>query len=424
MGVTLHLDMDSFFASVEQAIRPELFGKPVAISAARGQSIVVTASYEAKDQGVKVGMLKSEATKLCPSLTFLLSRMEAYSQVGREVRKIVERYVPYYETLGLDELFMELRDVRKDSIGYLGEDLYELGELLGETLRKEVREKLNLNISVGIGSNKATAKLATKLAKPDGLLSLKGEKEREVLYGQKIDVITGIGPASQRKLRASGYETIGELAGIKKNILEQICGKAQGRFIYHLVNFENMNTVTANPLAKSLGISRIIRKQEGSIEETLEELAGELLVRLQRSNRGCKSVIVVVSSKDGGFSASRKFGGFEKNKAIILKTIRELYQECPQKGEVNFLGITLTNLSSIEQPSLFGEGINIEMIDKPLLKSNKLSEEIYKMAYYGMEIKDKRGALGVVREFKEGGLLVDFSGTMKILEYNAPMNRI
>ena len=411
--VVIHLDLDSFFAAVEQTLQRELRGRPVAISAPRGQSIVTAVTYDAKNLGVKVGMSKNQAKILCPDLSFVTARMGAYQLVSLHVRSIVERYCKEYETLGLDECFFEVKNIIGDNIANYQElknDEYELALEVSSKIRQEVKNELALNISAGIGSNKIVAKLATSLGKPNGLKVVAPEKELELLREQKLAKITGIGAASLAKLKPLGYEFVGELKDVKLRNLVQILGKHQGRFVYEVVNNQVTGRVVPNGSAKTMAATRKLNNKKVIIDDIFEELLGEILTRLNKQNRSCRTIDVFLQGENYGFSKKIDLMVATKNLVTLTEEARNLYKQIPKQSRAMFIGISLGRLGSYSQLELNErEYQKTQAIEPPDFRPPDVIVELNNALYRGMPIIYNSKDRGRVIEISKEGLLIEFT---------------
>jgi len=213
--VVLHADMDAFYASIEQRDRPELRGRPVVVGGTSERGVVSAASYEARRYGVHSAMPTAEARRLCPAAVFLAGDMGRYRAESRRLFGIFRRFTPAVEGLSLDEAFLDLTGTRR----LLGPPA-----AVGRQLRQAVREQTGLVVSVGIGPVKMVAKIASALAKPDGLLEVRPEAVRAFLAPLPVSRLWGVGPVAQRHLAAAGYTTIGQLAEADAAALQRALG--------------------------------------------------------------------------------------------------------------------------------------------------------------------------------------------------------
>jgi len=285
--VILHADMDAFYASVEQHDRPELIGKPVIVGGLGGRGVVTAASYEARPFGVRSAMPMHEARRLCPHAVFLPGRMSRYSEVSKQIFAIFRRFTPEIEPLSLDEAFL---DVTR-SLGLFGTPLD-----LARRLREEVREDAGLAVSVGIAPAKMVAKIASTLAKPDGLLEVKPEAVVEFLAPLAVSNLWGVGPVMQRTLTSAGIQTISDLARIDLASLRAIVGR-QAESMQAMARGEDSREVEADRGRKSYGEENTFAKDMSDGPElvaTIVAHAEAVAARLRAEARVARTVVLKV----------------------------------------------------------------------------------------------------------------------------------
>src|SRR3954471_11388251 len=221
--VILHADLDAFFASVEQRDAPHLRGRPVIV----GGGVVLAASYEAKAYGVRTAMGGRQALRLCPHAAVVPPRMSAYSEASKAVFRVFEDASPAVEGLSIDEAFLDVRGMER-SVGSPLE--------IAVRLRKTVREQVGLPITVGIARTKFLAKVASAVAKPDGLLLVPPGGELDFLHPLPVEALWGVGPVTSRKLRERGLATVGQVARLPEELLVSMLGRASGRHLHALAH--------------------------------------------------------------------------------------------------------------------------------------------------------------------------------------------
>src|SRR6185437_11887049 len=219
----LHADVDSFFAAVEQRDDPQLRGRPVIV----GAWVVLAASYEAKAHGVRTAMSVTRARRLCPGATVVEPRMSAYAEASKAVYRVFDDTTPLVEGMSIDEAFLDVR-----GLGRLSGTPTEIAK----QLRGEVRERIGLPITVGIARTKFLAKVASGVAKPDGLLVVPPDGELAFLHPLPVERLWGVGPASARKLRDRGVTTVGQAAALAETALVAIVGRGSGRHLHALAH--------------------------------------------------------------------------------------------------------------------------------------------------------------------------------------------
>jgi DNA polymerase IV len=239
----LHADLDAFFASVEQRDDPSLRGRPVIV----GAGVVLAASYEAKACGVRTAMGAARARRLCPQAVVVPPRMSAYSEASRAVFRVFESTTPLVEGISIDEAFLDVRGMERSS----GTPL----EIAGR-LRREVREQVGLPISVGVARTKFLAKVASAVAKPDGLLLVPPEHELEFLHPLPVERLWGVGPVTARKLHERGIATVRQVALLPEELLQSMLGRAAGRRLHALAHNLDRRPVQARRRRGSIGSQR------------------------------------------------------------------------------------------------------------------------------------------------------------------------
>ena len=288
----LHVDMDAFFASVEQLDDPSLRGKPVAVGGRSMRSVVAAASYEARKYGVKSAMPMVEAMRRCPSLLVVTPRRERYSEVSRAVFSVFHRYTPLVEGLSLDEAFL---DVTQSG------SLFGDGATIARRIKDDVRELTGLTASAGAAPSKFVAKIASDLQKPDGLVVVRDGDERAMLAPLPIERMWGVGPKTAPKLREMGYRTLGDLADAKPGALERVLGE-WGAQVRALSQGKDDRAVDPSGVAKSVGAEETYEQDlttRQSIETTLLDHSARVAERL-----------VVLGFSAAGLTVKLKFADF------------------------------------------------------------------------------------------------------------------
>jgi DNA polymerase-4 len=250
----LHADLDAFYASVEQRDDPGLRGRPVIV----GRGVVLAASYEAKALGVRTAMGGSQARRLCPRATIVPPRMAAYSEASRAVFKVFEQTAPLVEALSIDEAFLDVRGLTQIS-GTPTE--------IASRLRREVREQVGLPITVGAARTKFLAKVASGVAKPDGLLVVAPDQELAFLHPLPVERLWGVGRVTAGKLHERGITTVGQMAKLEEQALVAMLGRATGRHLHALAHNRDPRPVRVSrrrrsigAQARSVGASRLPRR--------------------------------------------------------------------------------------------------------------------------------------------------------------------
>lgn len=286
----IHVDMDAFYASVEQRDHPALRGKPIAVGHAGARGVVATASYEARKFGVHSAMPSAKARELCPQLIFVHSRMKHYQAVSRQVREIFERYTDTIEPVSIDEAFL---DVTNNKIGA------QTGLQIAKQIKKDIRDELGLIASAGVSYNKFLAKIASDYRKPDGLCVIHPDQAIEFIDRLPIEAFWGVGPATAKRLHALGINTAPQLRAMSLARLTELFGKA-GLTYYNFVRGIDSREVTTHRERKSVGCEETFGKdiRGKAIDEALEEVISELVKRVNRSGFKGKRLTLKVRFPD------------------------------------------------------------------------------------------------------------------------------
>jgi len=267
----LHADVDAFFASVEQRDDPRLRGRPVIV----GGGVVLAASYEAKAYGVRTAMGGVQARRLCPQAIVVEPRMSAYSEASKAMFRVFEDTTPLVEGLSIDEAFLDVRGLRRLS-GTPTE--------IAVRLRHEVRERVGLPISVGVARTKFLAKVASGVAKPDGLLVVPPDRELAFLHPLPVERLWGVGPVTADKLRERGITTVGEVAQLGEAALVSMLGRASGRHLHALAHNRDPRPVQVGRRRRSIGSQRALGRSPKSLEAVDAVVVG-LVDRVTRRMR-------------------------------------------------------------------------------------------------------------------------------------------
>ncbi len=272
----IHIDMDAFYASVEQRDHPELRGKPLAVGHAEERGVVAAASYEARRYGVRSAMSSQKAKRLCPQLIFVHGRMEVYKAVSRQIHEIFHTYTDLIEPLSLDEAFL---DVTENKAGMT------LAVDIAKEIKQRIREELGLVASAGISYNKFLAKVASDYRKPDGLCTIHPDQAMEFIAHLPIESFWGVGPVTAQKMHALGIHNGKELQGCSLEMLIRQFGKA-GYLYYDFARGIDLRPVESVRIRKSVGCEHTLEKDISIPSSAIIELyhvATELVERLKRN---------------------------------------------------------------------------------------------------------------------------------------------
>ncbi len=341
----LHADLDAFYASVEQMLQPALRGLPIAV----GGGVVLAASYEAKRFGVQGGMSGWRAKRLCPDLIFVHGHFSEYQRLGDQVMAILGDFTPLVQRISIDEAFLDVTG----SVHLFGE-----AAVIGEQIRRRVRTELGLPISVGAARTKHLAKIASQVAKPDGLVVVPPTAEREFLDPLPVGLVWGIGPVTRQRLAERGIYTIGQLAASPDGTLRSLLGNALGTKVSALAANDDRRRVQPTSRAGSVGAqSAFGRRDVGPdlIRPVLGHLADRVAGRLRAKERAGRTVTVRVRFA-GMQSVTRSHTGvYPVCSTLTLTEIAErlVYRALSDHAseyQISLLAISVSNL--VDQPVL------------------------------------------------------------------------
>jgi DNA polymerase-4 len=334
----LHADLDAFYASVEQRDDPRLLGRPVIV----GAGVVLAASYEAKACGVQTAMGGAQARRLCPQAVVVQPRMSAYAAASKAVFQVFEQTSPLVEGLSIDEAFLDVRGLERIS-GTAAE--------IAARLRRDVREGVGLPITVGVARTKFLAKVASGVAKPDGLLVVPPDGELAFLHPLAVERLWGVGPVTARKLRERGITTVGEVAQLPEAVLVSMLGGAAGRHLHALAHNRDPRPVRVGRRRRSMGAQRALGRSPKScdaLDLVLVALVDRLARRLRAARRVCRTVVLRLRFDD--FSRATRSHTLTEATAhtqTILATARGLLATAMpmiERQGITLIGVALGNL--------------------------------------------------------------------------------
>ena len=335
----LHADLDAFYASVEQRDDPRLRGRPLVV----GAGVVLAASYEAKAYGVRTAMGGREARRLCPQAVVVRPRMSAYAEASKAVFEVFERTTPWVEALSIDEAFLDVGGLRR--IAGTAADI-------AVRLKREVRETVGLAITVGAARTKFLAKVASGVAKPDGLLVVPPDRELAFLHPLRVERLWGVGVVTARKLRARGIATVGEIAWLHEDTLVSMLGPASGRPLHALAHNLDSRPVQVGRRRGSIGSQRALGRSSrspGAIDASLVALADRITRRMRAAGRVGRTVVLRLRFED--FSRATRSHTLPQATAhtpTILATARGLLEvaspEIRERGGLTLVGLAVANL--------------------------------------------------------------------------------
>ncbi len=346
----MHVDMDAFFASVEQRDFPHLRGKPVIVGGKSRRGVVATASYEARRFGVHSAMPITKARELCPHGVFVVPRFDAYREASEEIHEIMLHYADAYEPISLDEAFLD--------ISGMGSQYPTLGAI-GRAIKKEIREKVHLVASVGIGPNKFLAKMASDMEKPDGLTIIPYGREKEILAPLPVRKLWGVGEVTEKKLLAAGYRTIRDIQEAAPSRLKDLLGN-QGAFLRQLAFGIDTRPIEAERQIKSIGDESTYDEDLTDRKQIEKEIAihvGIVARRLRKHDLFARTISLKI--RFASFKTVMRSLSLEEGTNLqedIDRAALTLLSRIPLYEGVRLIGVTASNLGPpISMGSLFSE---------------------------------------------------------------------
>ncbi|MFD4947793.1 DNA polymerase IV [Streptomyces sp. NPDC058239] len=348
----LHLDMDAFYASAEQAAKPSLRGKPVVVGGLGPRGVVATASYEARCFGVHSAMPTAQARRLAPNAAYLVPRFLLYRTVSDQVMELLGRLSPLVEPLSLDEAFVDLE------AGGTADDAASALEI-GEQLRTAIKAVTGLTGSVGLAGSKMLAKIASEEAKPNGLLLIEPGTERELLAPMSVRILPGVGPATADHLRRAGMTTVNDLVEAGEAELVRLLGKAHGGSLHRMAFGYDDRPVVAERDAKSVSVEDTFDADlhdRVRVRTEVERLADRCVQRLRGAGRSGRTVVLKVRRYDfSTLTRSETLRGPTDDQAVVREAAARLLEAVDTTGGVRLLGVGVTGLADYTQEDLFAQ---------------------------------------------------------------------
>ncbi|MFD5798564.1 DNA polymerase IV [Streptomyces diastatochromogenes] len=348
----LHLDMDAFFASVEQASKPSLRGKAVIVGGLGPRGVVATASYEARVFGVHSAMPMAQARRLAPNAAYLVPRFALYRSVSEQVMALLRALSPLVEPLSLDEAFVDL-----EAAGAAWDEAS--ARLAGTKLRADIRAVTGLTGSVGLAASKMLAKIASEQAKPDGLVLIEPGTERALLAPMSVRTLPGVGPATGDHLRRAGITTVEELAEAGEDELVRLLGKAHGHALHAMALAHDDRPVVAEREAKSVSVEDTY---DVDIHDRLrvglevQRLADRCVRRLRGAGLSGRTIVLKVRRYDfSTLTRSETLRGPTDDPAVIREAAARLLESVDTTGGVRLLGVGVSGLADYTQEDLFAQ---------------------------------------------------------------------
>ena len=365
--VFFHVDIDAFFASVEQLDNSEYRGKPVIVGGQSERGVVSTCSYEARKFGVHSAMPILQAKKLCPSGIFLRCRMDLYHEKSKEVMAIFKDFTPEIKQISVDEAFLNMTGMEK---------IFGTPKNSALLLKKTIKEKTGLTVSVGCAQNKYIAKIASGRSKPDGLFIVKAGEEIDFMKSLPLKDVWGVGGKTRERLIAAGLTTVDQIFNSSEHLLQSILGNASGSFLFQAVRGELYDVFSDDVKSHSISTERTFEHDlfsHAEIDDVMFYLASELMYRIFDEKIKGKTVSVKIRYNDFTTVSVQSTGAVVNDTQDLFERARELfYKKFDNKTPIRLLGLCIMNIESAipeVQTELFYSEKNV--------KKRKIEETMY-----------------------------------------------
>lgn len=336
----IHVDMDAFYASVEQLDNPDLKGKAIAVGGSEARGVVSAASYEARKFGVRSAMSGVQAKRLCPELIFVRPRFDRYKEISKKIRAIFKEYTDLVEPLSLDEAYLDVTVNKKGNPS---------ATLIAQEIRKKIFDEIGITASAGISINKFVAKIASDYNKPNGQKTINPDEVEAFLEGLDVKKFYGIGKVTTERMYQLGIYTGADLKSKSLDYLDEHFGKS-GRHYYYLVRGISNSQVKPNRTTKSVAAEHTFYTNLTSeifMEEKLNRIAEELSRRLHKHKISGKTITLKIKYSDfTQQTRSKTLPYFISDKGLLFETTKELLYQERMKDSVRLLGISLSNLNT------------------------------------------------------------------------------
>lgn len=342
----IHVDMDAFYASVEQVDNPELRGKPVAVGGSENRGVVSAASYEARKFGVRSALSGTLAKKYCPDIIFVRPRFERYKEISNKIRSIFHEYTDLVEPLSLDEAYLDVTQNKKGNPS---------ASMIAMEIRGRILQETGLTASAGISVNKFVAKIASDFNKPNGQKTVGPDEVEDFIEKLPIKKFYGVGKVTTEKMYRLGIFTGLDLKSKSLEFLEEHFGKS-GAYYYHVARGIHNSEVKPSRIAKSVAAEHTFDENLSSeifMMERLSDIADQLVKRLSRYDVAGKTVTLKIKYSDFTLQTrSKTLPYFISDKGLIMETVRELLYQERMKDSVRLLGISLSNLNTEQKKAV------------------------------------------------------------------------
>lgn len=346
----IHIDMDAFYASIEQRDNPALRGKPIAVGGSEKRGVVTTASYEARKFSVRSAMPGFAAKQKCPQLIFVKPRFNVYRDVSKQIMNILREYTDLVEPMSLDEAYLDVTENKKG---------IKSATIIAKEVKQKIKDELHLTASAGISINKFLAKVASDMNKPDGLFVITPEKADEFISKLPIEKVPGIGTVTTRKMKEMGINTCNDLKKYSRVQLVQIFGKTGG-YYYDIIHCEYDNPVTPHRIRKSVGSEITFSEDltdESKMLSEIEKLTQSVVDWLVKKNIKGKTITLKIKYHDFvSRTRSRTIQHHTNSFADIYSTVKDLFNNphIPEKP-VRLLGVSVSNLDIVDEMEEAGQ---------------------------------------------------------------------
>jgi DNA polymerase-4 len=345
----IHIDMDAFFASVEQRDHPEWRGKPLAVGGSRQRGVVAAASYEARAFGVRSAMASVQAQRLCPEIIFTPPRFEVYKEVSDQIRAIFLEFTDLVEPLSLDEAFLDVTHNKKNLPS---------ATLIAAEIRKKIVETTGLTASAGISVNKFLAKVATDIHKPNGMTLIPPDKVNDFIAALPVKKFFGVGAVTAERMQALGIRTGADLLSFTRPELVRLFGKS-GAYFYEIVRGIDNRPVKPDRIRKSVGVEDTFRTDISDRDELLfelDEISVKVHTRLVRTGLKARTLHVKYRYNDfSTFTRSRSREDFSDDLHWIRTEAKSLFLENIEAKPIRLMGLSVSNLNIRESETMQGQ---------------------------------------------------------------------
>jgi DNA polymerase-4 len=338
----LHVDMDAFFAAVEQKRHPELIGKPIVIGGDGNpmtRGVVSTASYEAREYGIHSAMPLRNAYRLCPEAIFLPVDYDAYVKASEKIKALLRSFTPLLEDVGIDEAFLDITDIDMAS------------EEIANKIKEKIKVETGLTCSIGIGPNKLLAKIASDMKKPDGLTIISPEDIQKMIWPLPVRKLWGVGPKTEKRLQDIGIITIGDLASIPPEKLIGDFGQSYGNYLYEASKGIDETPLITHWEPKSMSRETTFQRDTDNwtlIAKNLADLTKDVVDSMKASGYQGKTVTIKIRFSDfETHTRAKTLDNFTDSLDIIRKAAFEVLGRIELKKKVRLIGMRVSNLKKV-----------------------------------------------------------------------------